>query len=641
MDEKIDELEMQAESGNVDAMLNLARELYRMEKYEEARKWYRMAAKLGYKDGDPIEMFMIGRAFYDKQDYEMAKLWFEKAARLGHTGAMLYLGFLYNNVEHNYQEAKKWFEKAAELGDSDAMFNLGFLYYRGNGAVLDFQIAKKWFEKAAELGNTDAILYLGLLYLNGNGVEEDKLKAKEWLEKAAELGDKSATLLLEKMKDEEEPQSIIESYEKAAASGDSDAMCKLGEKYYYGKDVEQDDLKAKAWFEKAAELGNARAMNFLGLIYEFGRGVKKDYQKAIECFEKAAELGDKRATLLLEKMKDEDDKSIKNEEVSAISNVNDGVKKLKNIVEDLSGKFIARGETVRMLANNIYHGRRVIETFEDGRTIRKNITTPLIISSTGGGKTAIVSDLAKKFELPYVSVSLSGFTQAGYKGLDLQNIFIDLIKKANGKVEAAEKGIVILDEFDKIRIDDDDSHRGFNMELQDELLSYLEGREVYLETKPGSTIKFDTSRVTFILCGAFQEITGSYANYSLEEMKTRISYGYKSELFARIGTVHYMPKYTKSDYFNILNNSSISPLKNFVLTCSIYGKSVITSPYSPFIESVAEEAVVLDQGVRGLENIFSNIRDWYLEDLIYGNSDIYLMASYEEIKKDKGKGRRR
>ena len=610
MDEKIDELEMQAESGNVDAMLNLARELYRMEKYEEARKWYRMAAKLGYKDGDPIEMFMIGRAFYDKQDYEMAKEWFVKATRLGHAGAMLYLGFLYNNVEQDYTEAVKWYEKAANLGNAKAMNNLGIMFMYGRGVKQDYQKAKEWFEKSVGLGYARAMNNLGTLYGGGLGVERNYQKAKEWYEKAAELGEASA-------------------------------MCNIARLYFFGYGVKRDYQKAKEWYEKAAELGDAIAMRELGLLYLNGNGVEEDKLKAKKWLEKAAELGDKRATLLLEKMKDEDDKSIKNEEVSAISNVNDGVKKLKNIVEDLSGKFIARGETVRMLANNIYHGRRVIETFEDGRTIRKNITTPLIISSTGGGKTAIVSDLAKRFELPYVSVSLSGFTQAGYKGLDLQNIFIDLIKKANGKVEEAEKGIVILDEFDKIRIDDDDSHRGLNMELQDELLSYLEGREVYLETKPGSTIKFDTSRVTFILCGAFQEITGSYANYSLEEMKTRISHGYKSELFARIGTVHYMPKYTKSDYFNILNNSSISPLKNFVLTCSIYGKKVITSPYSPFIESVAEEAVVLDQGVRGLENIFSNIRDWYLEDLIYGNSDIYLMASYEEIKKDKEKGRRR
>ena len=486
-------------------------------------------------------------------------------------------------------------------------------------------------ERQAESGNLNATCNLVNELIRMKRFAE----AKEWILKVANATFKRGRAYYDKNNYE----MAKECFEKAAELGNADAMLYLG--LLYGSAFCNFQYQeADKWFEKAAELGNADATFSLGILYLNGNGVEKDKLKAKKWLEKAVKLGVKAATSYLKEIKDEDDKSIKKEDAPVISNVND-VKKLKDIVEELSGKFIARGETVRMLANNIYHGRRVIETFEDGRTIRKNITTPLIISSTGGGKTAIVSDLAKKFELPYVSVSLSGFTQAGYKGLDLQNIFIDLIKKANGKVEEAEKGIVVLDEFDKIRIDDDDSHRGFNMELQDELLSYLEGREVYLETKPGSTIKFDTSRVTFILCGAFQEITGSYANYSLEEMKTRISHGYKSELFARIGTVHYMPKYTKSDYFNILNNSSISPLKNFVLTCSIYGKKVITSPYSPFIESVAEEAVVLDQGVRGLENIFSNIRDWYLEDLIYGNSDIYLMASYEEIKKDKEKGRRR
>ena len=128
-------------------------------------------------------------------------------------------------------------------------------------------------------------------------------------------------------------------------------------------------------------------------------------------------------------------------------------------------------------------------------------------------------------------------------------------------------------------------------------------------------------------------------NYSEEDIKEAISKGYESELLGRIGIYHHMPKYTKEDYIKILNNSKISPLTNFIVSCSIHGKNVITSPYSPFIESVAEEAVKLDKGVRGLNSIFSNILNWYLDDLIYGEDDISLMESYENIKKKKGRGK--
>lgn len=128
-------------------------------------------------------------------------------------------------------------------------------------------------------------------------------------------------------------------------------------------------------------------------------------------------------------------------------------------------------------------------------------------------------------------------------------------------------------------------------------------------------------------------------NYSDEDIKEAISKGYESELLGRIEIYHYMRKYTKEDYINILNDSKISPLTNFIVSCSIYGKNVITSPYSPFIESVAEEAVKLDKGVRGLNSIFANILSWCLDDLIYGESDIYLMESYKNIKKKKGRGK--
>ena len=292
-----------------------------------------------------------------------------------------------------------------------------------------------------------------------------------------------------------------------------------------------------------------------------------------------------------------------------------------------------------MLANNIYHGRKIMKSVKDSKTIRDNISTILLISSTGGGKTAIISDLAKEFDVPFTSVSLSaGYTQAGYKGLDLQDIFKKLINAADGDVEKAQEGIIILDEFDKIRTKEDAHDEEFKRALQQELLSYLEGREVQLDTKGGPNT-FNTSKLTFILAGAFQDITEYDMNYSDEDIKDAISKGYESELLGRIGIYHYMRKYTKEEYINILNDSKISPLTNFIVSCSIHGKNVITSPYSPFIESVAEEAVKLDKGVRGLNSIFANILNWYLDDLIYGESDIYLMESYETIKKKKGRGK--
>lgn len=249
------------------------------------------------------------------------------------------------------------------------------------------------------------------------------------------------------------------------------------------------------------------------------------------------------------------------------------------MITELSNKYVAREKTIRMLVNNIYHSRMIIEKITDDKTIRNNISTILLISSTGGGKTAIVSDIAKRFKVPWTKASLSaGYTQAGYKGLDLQNIFVDLINKADGSVKKAEEGIIILDEFDKIRVKEDSHDKEFIRALQKELLAYLEGSEIKLQTERG-TITFNTSKITFILAGAFQDITEYDMDYKEERIQELISQGYESELLGRISLFHYMPKYTKEDYIRILN--------------------------------------------------------WHLNDLIFGDSDIILVDSYENLKRKK------
>ena len=436
----------------------------------------------------------------------------------------------------------------------------------------------------------------------------------------------------------------IELYKKAIEFGNLGAMNNLAWMYQEGQGVSQDYVKAIELYKKAIELGNASSMYNLARLYEKGQGVSQDYKRAIELYEMAANLGMSEAKEQIKILKEKINANIVPEtdtkeliEETPKVKLNTEIENLRSLNKELSDKYIARSKTVRMLLNSFYHNSKVKEATTDKKKIRDNISTILLISSTGGGKTAIVSDLAKEFNVPFQSSSLSMYTQNGYVGSSLQDIFLELIKKANGDVKKAEEGIILLDEFDKIRIPEDGRDIQFPKALQRELLSYLEGREVQLNAK-NSSITFDTSKVTFILAGAFQDITEYSNDLSTDEIKNLISIGYETELLGRIGVYHYMPKYTKEDYINILNNSTISPLANFVFSCSLYGKNVITSPYSPFIESVAEEAVYLGEGVRGLNSIFQNILNWYLDDLIYGDSDIILLESYQDIKRKKGRG---
>ena len=550
-------------------------------------------------------------------------------------------------VSQDYAKAIELYKKALELGNTSAMYNLARLYEKGQGVSQDYKKAKELYEKAVELNNLDAMFNLALMYQKGEGVSQDYSKAKELYEKAVELGDSEAlfNLALMYQKGEGVSQNYIEAielYKKAASIGDAKSMYQLGDIYLSGDGVKRDYLEAFRWFEKAVELDHDAAMYMIANMYENGYGVEANLEKALEFYEKSSNLGNLKAQQKLDKLKKlirniNSKESIQQDNSVYQPIINGDVENLRSLNKELSDKYIARSKTVRMLLNSFYHNNKVKEATTDKKKIRDNISTILLISSTGCGKTAIVSDLAKKFDVPFQSSSLSMYTQNGYVGSSLQDIFLELIKKANGDVKKAEEGIILLDEFDKIRIPEDGRDIQFPKALQRELLSYLEGREVQLDTK-NSSITFDTSKLTFILAGAFQDITEYSNDLSTDEIKNLISIGYETELLGRIGVYHYMPKYTKEDYINILNNSTISPLSNFVFSCSLYGKNVITSPYSSFIESVAEEAVYLDKGVRGLNSIFQNILNWYLDDLIYGDSDIVLLESYQDIKKKKGRG---
>ena len=619
MDE-IEQLEEQVRQGNATAMCDLARM---------------------YEDGRKIT-----------QNYAKAKELYEKAVELGNSNAMFNLALMYDmgqGIAQDYSKAKELYEKATILGNSYALCNLAYMYIYGQGVSKDYAKARKLYEKAVELGDSEAMFSLALMYQKGLGVSQDYSKAKELYEKAVELGDSEAMFSLALMYQKglgvsQDYSKAKELYEKAVELGNSNAMFNLALMYKQGESVSQDYDKARKLLEKAVELGDANAMFSLGLMYEKGQGVSQDYDRAKKLYELAANLGMSKAKekikILEEKINanivpETDTKELIKETPKV--KLNPEIENLRSLNKELSDKYIARSKTVRMLLNSFYHNNKVKEATTDKKKIRDNISTILLISSTGGGKTAIVSDLAKKFGVPFQSSPLSMYTPNGYKGVNLQDIFLELIKKADGDVKKAEEGIVLLDEFDKIRISEDVEDKQFPKALQRELLSYLDGREVQLDKKI-STITFDTSKVTFIFAGAFQDITEYSNDLSTDEIKNLISIGYETELLGRIGVYHYMPKYTKEDYINILNNSTISPLSNFVFSCSLYGKNVITSPYSQFVESVAEEAVYLGEGVRGLNSIFQNILNWYLDDLIYGDSDIVLLESYQDIKRKKGRG---
>ena len=218
------------------------------------------------------EINEIGLAyFYGKngkpKNYEEAVKWFRMAAEQGYHHGQFNLGLCYDNgygITKDDTEAVKWYRMAAEQGYADAQFKLAIKYDEGEGVHQDYVEAVKWYRKAAEQGNASAQYSLGYCYHEGEGLTQNYKEAVKWFRMAAEQGNASA-------------------------------QYGLGWCYYNGEGVPQNYKEAVKWFRMAAEQENQCAISNLGECYYFGRGVNKDIEKAQECWTKAADQGDEDA----------------------------------------------------------------------------------------------------------------------------------------------------------------------------------------------------------------------------------------------------------------------------------------------------------------------------------------------------------
>jgi len=157
-------------------------------------------------------------------------------------------------VTQSYEQAGFWYRKAAEQGNAKAMYNLGLLFMKGMGTQKDDKEAYQWINKSAQKGFAPAEYLSGLMLIHGNGVTRDTSEG-------------------------------ILRITKAADAGNTDALAKLGQDYYFGDDGLQKDLdKAIPRIRKAAEQGNDWACRTMGILYWHGTGVPKDTEKAQEWF---------------------------------------------------------------------------------------------------------------------------------------------------------------------------------------------------------------------------------------------------------------------------------------------------------------------------------------------------------------------
>ncbi len=204
---------------------------------------------------------------------------------------------------------------------------------------------------------------------------------------------------------------------------------------------------------------------------------------------------------------------ILDEEASELSEINlDEVPTPKEFKEFLDEYVIGQDYAKKVLSVAVYnHYKRMSKKFadDDVQIEKSNI---LLIGPTGSGKTLLAKTLAKKLNVPFAIADATTLTEAGYVGEDVENVLLKLINAADGNIEAAQRGIIFIDEIDKISrksentsITRDVSGEG----VQQALLKIIEGTHASVPPQGGrkhpnqEMLEIDTTNILFICGGAF------------------------------------------------------------------------------------------------------------------------------------------
>ena len=318
------------------------------------------------------------------------------------------------------------------------------------------------------------------------------------------------------------------------------------------------------------------------------------------------------------------------------------VKKPIEIKKFLDEYVIGQDDAKKILAVAVYnHYKRLNQKSDNDVEIEKS--NIIMVGETGTGKTLLAKTIARMLNVPFAIVDATVFTEAGYVGEDVESMLSRLLQACNYDVAAAEKGIVFIDEIDKVarKSDNPSITRDVSGEgVQQGLLKLLEGSEVLVPPQGGrkhpeqKLVKVNTQNILFICGGAFSgidKIVGRRVNtnaigfnvnkelqqFQQENLLQYISapdlktFGLIPELLGRLPIVTYLNPLDAITLRNILTEPKNSLVKQFTKLFEIEG---ITLKFeSEVLDFMVEKALEYKLGARGLRSICESI----LTDAMY------------------------
>lgn len=310
----------------------------------------------------------------------------------------------------------------------------------------------------------------------------------------------------------------------------------------------------------------------------------------------------------------------------------------KEIKEHLDKYVIGQDDAKKYLSVAVYnHYKRIMQVHEESDDVEIEKSNIIMVGSTGTGKTLLARTIAKLLKVPFTIVDATVFTEAGYVGEDVESILSRLLQEADFDVEKTQRGIVFIDEIDKIarKSDNPSITRDVSGEgVQQGLLKLLEGSVVNVPPKGGRKhpdqdyVHVDTRNILFICGGAFDGIEKKIAQrlnthtvgYNSVQNMQKIdpnnlmkyvqpqdlkSFGLIPEIIGRLPVLTYLNPLDRVALRNILTEPKNSIVRQYVHLFKMDGVELKFDVEA--LDYIVDKAVEYKLGARGLRSIVESI----------------------------------